>query len=77
MDVNAYEKQYNIKQTLGKRNIGFIAVLHFKVSVGSSTMSIARTLNSETAHSLQLSGALYFRMDSRQVYTTGEKCFCV
>jgi len=45
MDVNEHERLSNITLSINKEtNSTFIAVLHFTVTVGSSTMSISHTL---------------------------------
>jgi hypothetical protein len=46
MDVNEHERLSNItlRHKLKQRNSAFIAVLHFTVTVCSSTMSITHTI---------------------------------
>ena len=46
MDVNEHERlsKITLRQKLKKRNMTFIAVLHFTVTVESSTMRLTHTL---------------------------------
>jgi len=46
MDVNGHERLFNIRleHKFKKTSIAFIAVLHFTITVGSSTMGKTHTL---------------------------------